>query len=373
MLRTRSVGLGLGLLAGLALSIGCPSASQGPRLESTTVPGGAYAIGIPAGWEQTWTEAPAGRGLSELQLSAPGEQWPGYVNITVLHFAETQRTPERYLFDHQRAASGREGDVRTGFKEIVVAGRGAKVFEEAIVRYPPAGMSGDKVPSLVRHVVVPASRGFFVLKYDAPEGSAQEYQPVFDRFVESFAPADGSQPLAQDPIGAREYEVLAALFGVRATSGPDAPQFFNDVPECRLVAGSTMAVDRPNEPGWPGEEFGALAPDLIEDYLAKNEKAWPLTDRIMVPDLVVISPEELEARLRASSQDPAAEGESVLRLRGGYVTLSRVGFNSAGDLALLRTALALPGAMRAEYLVLMKQQGRAWALAKVAMEGLIYQ
>jgi hypothetical protein len=179
--------------------------------------------------------------------------------------------------------------------------------------------------------------------------------------------------VAPDPIAAREYEVLAALFGVRTPSGLDAPQFFNDVPECRLVAGSTMAVDRPNEPDWPGKEFGALAPDLIEDYLAKNEKAWPLTDRIMVPDLVVISPEELEARLRASSQDPAAEGESVLGLRGGYVTLSRVGFNSAGDLALLRTALAFPGAMRAEYLVLLKKQGPAWDLAKVAMEGLIYQ
>ena len=73
MLRTRSVGLGLGLLAGLALSIGCPSASQGPRLESTRVPGGAYAIGIPAGWEQTWTEAPGGtRALGAAAVCARG-------------------------------------------------------------------------------------------------------------------------------------------------------------------------------------------------------------------------------------------------------------------------------------------------------------
>ena len=133
------------------------------------------------------------------------------------------------------------------------------MFEEAIVRYPPAGMSGDKVPSLVRHVVVPASRGFFVLKYDAPEGSAQEYQPVFDRFVESFAPADSSQPLAQDPIAAREYEVLAALFGVRAPSGPDAPQFFNDVPECRLVAA----------PLWPS--IGPMNPAGRE----RSSGRWP--------------------------------------------------------------------------------------------------
>lgn len=377
MLRMKNNGLGLGLLAGLALLVGCreaPEQAKSPatpgdiRLNSTTVPGGAYTLGAPDGWDKTWTESAGWRAPSELKLAAPAEPWPGYVSITVLHFAGAERTPERYLFDQQGSLFGKGDGVGAGIKDASVAGRPARVFEMAIDRYPPLGMTGDKVPSRVRHVVVPASRSFFVLRYDAPESSAKKYQAIFDRVVESFAPADKDVPPAQDPIPAREYEVYAALFGVKAPGGLNAPQFFSSVPDCRLVAGPTMAIDKPLEPGWPGEDFGALEPAQVEDYKAKNQKEWPLTDRIMVPGLTVISPEELAARLKDSS----VEEGNTFGLRGGIVSLSRVGFNSTGDLAVLRAAITTPGAMRARYLVLMKKREATWGLDEVAMEGLIY-
>lgn len=382
MLRMKNAGLGLGILAGLALLAGCraaseragsPASSQDPRLTSTTVPGGAYAVGVPDGWERTWTEAPGWRSPSELRLAAPDTPWPRYVTITVLHYPEAERTPDRYLFDQLRDSARGAGGARPAVEEIVAAGRQAKTFEAAADRRPPLGMTGDTIASRVRLVVVPASRGFFVLRSDVPEGADKTYRAAFDRVVESFTPADKDRPLPQDPIPAREYEVLAALFGVTAPGGPDAPQFFDAVPECRLVAGATMTVEKPREPGWPGKEFGTLEPGQVGDYLAKNEKAWPLTDRIMVPDLAVISPEELDSRLSSGLKNPAGEEESVFGLRGGYVTLSRVGFNGAGDLALLSAAFTQPRAMSARYLVLMKKSGSRWGLAKVAMDDLIYQ
>jgi hypothetical protein len=239
-------------------------------------------------------------------------------------------------------------------------------------RYPPLGMSGDPVPSVVRHVVVPASRGFFVLRYDVPAGEDGRYRAVFDRLMASFAPADRDAPAAQDPIPPAEYEVYAALFAAKAPGGIDAPQFFSAVTGGRLVRGSTLAIAEPLPAGWPGRDFGALVPGLAEDYRAKNRTAWPLTDRILVPMLRVIPPEELDSLLKAGMEGPGADARNPLGIESDYVTLSRVGFSASGDLAVLSAAFTTPGAMRAQYLVLMKKREAAWELDKVAMEGLIY-
>jgi hypothetical protein len=59
-------------------------------------------------------------------------------------------------------------------------------------------------------------------------------------------------------------------------------------------------------------------------------------------------------------------------LDSSFISLSRVGFSASGDRALLSAAFTTPGAMRAQYLVLMKKRASAWELDKVAMEGLIY-
>lgn len=376
------IGLGLGLLWCLTVPAGSalapepaesPAATQDLRLKNTVAPGGAYTLGVPIQWELTWTKAPNGRGPSELKLTAPGEPWPEYVTITVLHFAEAHRTPERYLFDLLHAQSDRKDDARTTLKDVVAGGRPAKFLEAAANRYPPLGMAGDKVPSIIRHVIVPASQGFFVLRYDVPERLDPVHREMFDRAVESFAPGDRNIPVAQDQIPAGEYDVYAALFGVRPPSGLDAPQFFDGVLECRQVAGSTMTRDKPLDPGWPGKDFGVLDPGLVKDYLAKNWKVWQLTDRIMVPDLAVIPAEELEARLSAGFRNPAGREEGADLLREGVITLTRVGFNGTGDLALLGAALTYPGTMRARYIVLMKKREAAWDLVKVAMEGLMYQ
>ncbi|HOW84554.1 MAG TPA: hypothetical protein P5119_04275 [Candidatus Aminicenantes bacterium] len=360
---------GLALVGCLTLSAACngtsgPPAPQAPRLRPLTVADGSYAVGIPEGWTTTFTKSPGWRSPSELEIAAPGEEWPAYVTIAVFHYAEPQMTPEKYLFD-LRGPSG-------GAETIAVAGRTARAFEEKAERRPPLGLSGETVPSLVRHVVVPAGSGFSVLKLDTPESAAGKYRPVYEAVVASFSPADKDKPIPSDPIPAGEYEVYAALFRSKAPGGLDSPQFFEAVPEGRLVYGTTIALEKPDEPVWPVEGFGPADEALVEDYRTKNAGPWPLTDRIMIKDLEVISPEEAESRLSASLEGPDRSEDGFVALRGGFVSLSRVGFDRTGSRALLSAAHTSPGAMRAQYLVLMKKGASGWTLDKVVMEHLLY-
>jgi hypothetical protein len=38
------------------------------------------------------------------------------------------------------------------------------------------------------YIVLPASKGYFVLHYRAPETIAEAYRPIFDKVVASFEP-----------------------------------------------------------------------------------------------------------------------------------------------------------------------------------------
>jgi hypothetical protein len=183
--------------------------------------------------------------------------------------------------------------------------------------------------------------------------------------------SSGLSPAAagRDPVADGEYEVYTALFAVKAPGGLNSPQFFSAVPEGRMVSGTTISLDDPEDRIWPVEGFGPIDKNLVKDYRAKNAKSWPIRGKIKVEYLVVLTPEELDARIKAAAEEP---GGHPFGVSDGFVSLSRVGFNKTGDLALLSAAHTTPGSMRAQYLVLMKKGASGWGLDKVVMEGLIY-
>ena len=323
---------------------------------------GAYTAHIPKAWKLTWSNAPNSSEPSELQLTAPGKPWPEHVTISVLHYAGAHRTSERYLFDIQHPTIGGKEDVYGAIAEVMVAGATAKTLDVSTNRYPPIGMAGDKVSSFIHYVVVPSRQGFFVLRYDAPEHLAITYRGIFDFLVESFAPADRKPPSSQDQIPAKEYDVYEALFNSQPPKASNIPEFFDSVLKCRLVGERTLSSQKPLSLAWLKKKFNALDPDLVKDYLAKNQKAWQLKDRIMVSNLQVLPSEELNNHLSASP----------IYLNGGIVTLSRVGFNSAGNSALFSVTIVFPSELRASYIVFMQKNNRKWGLAKVEMESIIY-
>lgn len=376
----RIIPLGLGLLCCLMSLIGSAFAldpvvvrsERGSGWETYKAESGAYTVRIPKAWKLTWLGDPTGREPSELQLASPGEPRPEHTTISILHYARVHQTPERYLFDLQHLFIGGKDEVRSTVMDVMVAGIPAKAMDVSTNRYPPLGMTGEKTPAFIRYVVVPARQGFFVLRYDVPERLAIAHRGMFDLVVESFVPADRGLPSTQDQIPANEYEIYEAFFNAQPPKGPNPPQFFDDALKCRLVDGETLSLDKPLSPVLLKEEFDVADPALVNDYLAKNQKVWQLTDRIMVQSLQVLPSEELKARLSAFLRRPAGREAKPSFLDQGIVTLSRVGFNATGNFALFSVAMTYPGTMRARYVVLMHKKGGAWSFVKVTMDDLIY-
>ncbi len=375
------IALSLGFLCGVILPAGNGKAQEPakPAEQMTEQPAaayrakdGAYTLTIPQDWESTWSNAANDRNPSELQLVAPGLSWPEHVLITVFHYASAYRTAERYLFDLQNPSFGGKDQIRSPVADTLVAGIPAKAIDVSANRHPLPGMTGETVPSFTRSVVVPARQGFFVLRLDSPQGVSAEYRVIFDRLVDSFSPADQNRGQAQQEIPAKEYEVYSAFFTARPPEVVEPAQLFSSAPECRLVNGQTLPLDKPAPPPWHGDGFSTLESSLIEDYNQKNQKTWQLTDRIMVPDLVVISTEELDARFSAGRLSPDGMDEDAFLFRDGLVSLSRVGFNSEGDTAVLDVSLAYPRAMRARYLVIMRLQAGTWIIDRAVLKDFIY-
>ena len=340
-------------------------------LMSYAAKSGAYRVGIPEGWEATWSPAPNGTDASELQLAAPDQAWPNHVVISILHYASVHRTLQRYLFDIENPTIGGREDVRNPVSEARVAGLEAKSLDVATYRYPLLGTDGEKVAALRRHVVVPAGTGFFVFRFDAPKQLAAAYRVTFERVVASFVPQVPAATSAPDPIPDDEYEVLTAFFKSPPPKGSDVPEYFDATVAGRYLVGRTLAPRQARTATWPSTALGELGAELIEDYWEKNRKEWLLTDRILVPHLRVVSSEEVNAQLSAGLK---GSGGSDRRLHGGgIVYVSRIGFNRAKDAALFGVAVNYPRAMGARYLVLMQKQDGAWRLVRAAMESLIIQ
>jgi hypothetical protein len=78
----------------------------------------------------------------------------------------TMKTFELVMLPHDRLIAGKDDDPR--------------VYE----RMAPS----RKVIMVEQYIVLPASKGFFVLHYRTPETIAEAYRPLFDKVVASFEP-----------------------------------------------------------------------------------------------------------------------------------------------------------------------------------------
>lgn len=372
----RTLALKLALLGGfLVVSVGALALSPRPpereeenALKTYAAPDRTYTVEVPKLWRLKWSPGSASGEASELQLVAPNGSWPNQVFISIRHYAGAHRTWERYLRERLHPRFGRLTDVPGTVTDVItMSGLHAKSLDVDTKRHPLPGMTGEVVPALQREIVVPAASGFFVLGYDVPQRLAVHYRPHFEVLTASFAPTDRSAAAA-DPIAADEYAVYAAFLRSRPAARPNGPQFFEDVPRARLLVGHTLALGKDaGKPDWPARDLRGVEPDLAADYRAKNAQEWVLTDRIDVPDLAVISRKALDAKLDAAGlRGLGVPRQPSLDLHGGYATLSRVGFNRAGDTALFKVALTNPGTMHTSYLVLMRKQNGIWTFADVA-------
>lgn len=353
-------------------SIVPPASPSTPTQASNRIPNlffspvGTYTVAVPAGWRTQWTAATPTGAPSELQMLAPEGTWPNQITISVIHYSMAHRTPDHYLRQLLHSEPGRKANVPQRLKTVVLAGKEATLIDVATKRYPALGISGEPVAALQRSVVIPASIGFFVLRFDVPEKLIAEYERDFADALDSFNQHSPSGRTAE-AVTPAEYAVYEAFFSANPPELLNGPQFFDDVVRARTLMVETIAVAKDAKPGWPASDLTGVSADMAADYRTRNEREWMVTDRIAVANMEVVSRAEFDARLKVARASPIGVlHERPSALVGSYLRVSRIGFNRACDKALLKVSLTDPGTMHTSYLVLMRRTGTEWRFESVA-------
>lgn len=157
---------------------------------------GCFSVTPPAGWAASLPSS----ALSEKERKIYGVEFAGpssaagSARITVNYYApgnKLHKTPERYIKLHSRPPFGvntdkkEYGQVKTG----LAGNYHAKTFERKVFEYVPAGsMDAQKVAVYERFAVVPVKRGFYVLRFTAPEALARANLKSYEAALASFKP-----------------------------------------------------------------------------------------------------------------------------------------------------------------------------------------
>ncbi len=186
------------------------SAEKLPPFENYTCEGNFFHALVPAGWPRSLETAPYGDMTRVAGASfdgpATGEGVPASIALYWYSGEKSFTTPQSYM--NARLGSPVREDTDRGFvtEEVKVAGRKGTAFRiktfELLWRpgLTPGGGKDEKpfiyerrAPSTKvimdeQYIVVPASKGFFVLHYRAPERLFSTYLSVFEKVTESFEP-----------------------------------------------------------------------------------------------------------------------------------------------------------------------------------------
>jgi hypothetical protein len=159
--------------------------------------GSYFKVILPSGWSKT----EEGFGLSAeekkvygIDVLGPSSKDGIVSKISVHYYAPgnlLHKTMETFITIHARPVLGVNLDGREygQVKDDRVAGRPAKVFERRVYEYiPPDAFKPKKIAVYERFVVMPSNKGFYVLRYSAPEDIAEKYQSVFEKGISSFEP-----------------------------------------------------------------------------------------------------------------------------------------------------------------------------------------
>jgi hypothetical protein len=157
--------------------------------------GGYFKVSLPSGWskiEQTFGLSAEEKKVYGIDVLGPNSE-DGIVSRVSVHYYAPgnllHKTMETFITIHARPVLGVNLDGREygQVKDDRVAGRPAKVFERKVYEYIPSDVfKRKKIAVYERFLVVPSNKGFYVLRYSAPEDIAEQYQGIFDKAISSF-------------------------------------------------------------------------------------------------------------------------------------------------------------------------------------------
>jgi len=206
-------GLALALVLLGAAPMACVTATpgtrpEGRRLGNFTSSDHSFSCEVPEGWERAEGGHPYGDLTPIFGVRLTGPKGPDEVpaTITVLHYSAERlfKTPDEFIHGQLNSMARIDPDREVPIAATRVAGRPAKSFQIRtsklvylpLLERPPMrdGIVYELAPphrqvDLLQHyLVVPATKGYFVLGYSAPEKMFEEHKKTFDHVVGSFQP-----------------------------------------------------------------------------------------------------------------------------------------------------------------------------------------
>jgi len=159
--------------------------------------GGYFKVALPSAWGKS--DGSFGLSAEEKKVYGVDVLGPisndGIASMIAVHYYAPgnllHETMEGFINIHAQPALGVNLDGREygPVRVELVAGRSAKVFERKVYEYiPPDAFKPKKIAIYERFVVMPAHKGFYVVRYSAPEDIAEKYKPVFEKVISSFEP-----------------------------------------------------------------------------------------------------------------------------------------------------------------------------------------
>ena len=181
---------------------------QAKSIENYTSPDHSFTIAFPKDWTKDEKGHPYGdlTTIAGVRLTGPLGSEGVPVAISVLHYCGEGlfKSPEEFIHNKLNSIGRIDSDRKAVLTDIKIAKRPGKsfqikTFKLVYLRHPvqPPMREGVvyelappyiQVNLLEQFLVIPATKGFFVLNYCAPEQRVGDYQRCFDQVVESFQP-----------------------------------------------------------------------------------------------------------------------------------------------------------------------------------------
>lgn len=312
-----------------------------------------FSLKIPGDWDKTETDLTGKGGDYQLMLSAPGVEYREYATITVDWIADETKTPERYLYDLQNPQYKPPYEDLGQIMPVTVDGKQAWRLEMKSKRSPLIGTQDESIDVALKYVVIPASVGYYVIRYDVPMKTTRLYIDIFDAVVNSFVPQTTFQASTKSvkEISEEEYKVFTDFFKISENSVTVFPEYFDNVFHINSVSAITLKAKKPNYKMMK-KFLGDGYKPLYKDYLMKNALEYLIKDKILIPYLSVVSEKKKKMINNENylSETPSRMSEMIY--------LSRVGFNSTKTRALFYISVyTAPGT---SYFVVMLKIGDKW-------------
>lgn len=199
--------LSLAPLPGGAVSLAAIVSVPGEH-ESYTSPDHSFTVLVPKSWEKSETGHPYAdlTRIFGVRLTGPNGSEGVPDLISILHYSGEYlfRSPEEFIQAQLHSIGRIDYDRDAPITSIKTAGRSGKTFQIKTFQLvylprpePPPMRDGvvyelspphRQVDLLDQFIVLPASQGYFVLRYRAPATRYKEDQTLFEDIVGSFRP-----------------------------------------------------------------------------------------------------------------------------------------------------------------------------------------